>query len=315
MEKDSIEIVKYNPDYKEVWNEFVESSKNGTFLFNRGYMDYHSDRFEDYSFLIFRKNSLYCLLPANIQGDTVFSHQGLTYGGLIMNQKNTAEGILKVFGVLKDYLRGKNIKNLVYKPIPHQYHLLPAEEDLYALFRYNAKLKARNLSSVILQKNRIPFSTLRRRMVKKADSSGLTVGESGDFFTFWEILKDNLQKKYNALPVHTYHEIKYLAALFPQIKLFCATKDGKMLGGVLCYFTGNVIRVQYISANQEGKDTGAIDAIFNYLLNKECYQNIPYFDFGTSNEDEGRFLNETLIYQKEGFGGRGICYDTWEMEI
>ena len=38
-------IELYTPEQKTNWNVFIENAKNSTFLFNRDYMDYHSDRF------------------------------------------------------------------------------------------------------------------------------------------------------------------------------------------------------------------------------------------------------------------------------
>ena len=39
------------------------------------------------------------------------------------------------------------------------------------------------------------------------------------------------------------------------------------------------------------------------------------FDFGISTEQGGRYLNEGLIFQKEGFGARTVVYDTYELNI
>ncbi|MCH5234187.1 MAG: GNAT family N-acetyltransferase [Muribaculaceae bacterium] len=320
------EIKKYTPDLKNIWNEFVESSKNGTFLFNREYMDYHADRFVDNSFLIFKKGKLYCLLPANRKEETLYSHQGLTYGGLVMNEKCSVEGVLRAFDVLIEKLRQEGIKKFIYKPIPHIYHSIPSEEDLYALFRHDAKLTVRNISSTINIYSKIKFSTLRNRMVKKAQKYNLTISQSFDFDFFWAILKENLKTRYNAQPVHSLEEIQRLAQTFPDhIKLWTAiapdlsgsSQTGKMLAGIVCYYTKTAIHVQYISATPEGKRSGGVDLIISHLIDKESEnrRSIEWFDLGTSNEDGGRYLNESLIYQKQGFGGRAVCYDTYEIEI
>ena len=319
----NIEIVKYNPDHKEIWNAFVESSKNGTFLFNRDYMDYHSDRFLDFSLLVFRKKKLYCLLPANIRevGDTkvIYSHQGLTYGGLVMGDKCTAEGVMQVFDELKDYLKEKGITKFVYKPVPYIYHSLPSEEDLYALFRNDAKLIVRNISSTISLYNPLKLNKDRREAVRRAQRNGLYVKTSTNYDAFWKILEDNLMITYGAKPVHSLEEIKRLVDLFPdKIKIqgsFKKDENGeKMLAGIVCYLMGNTVHAQYISATPEGKKMGAVDLIVNNLIEKykEGNSKVEYIDLVTSNEENGRVLNETLIYQKEGFGGRAVCYDTYE---
>ena len=314
-----INIERYNPDYRNLWNEFVESSKNGTFLFHRDYMDYHADKFTDSSYLFFRKGKLYALLSACISDHTLFSHAGLTYGGLVMNEKCTAEGILDVFDVLVRNLKENGLKRMVYKPVPHIYHRLPAEEDLYALFRHNARLTARNISSAADLKRPLKPAKDRTEALKRAAKAGIEVRASEDFDKFWEILENNLCRKYNASPTHSLEEIKCLHARFPDsIKLWAAYINNEMVGGTVCYITPKTIHTQYISATDIGKKSGAIDMLIIYLKDyhiPELYPDVAWFDLGTSNENGGKVLNESLIYQKEGFGCRGICYDTYEIDI
>jgi predicted N-acyltransferase len=155
----------------------------------------------------------------------------------------------------------------------------------------------------------------RRYGINKAKAHGVTVDESQDLKGFWEVLTFNLRNKYDSCPVHSLEEIELLHDRFPQqIRLFTASKDGKVLGGTVLYITSTVVHTQYISANLEGKQWRVIDALFDYLLH-ECDWQQRYFDFGTSNEEDGRILVEPLIYQKEGFGGRGICYDWYEWTL
>ena len=75
-----------------------------------------------------------------------------------------------------------------------------------------------------------------------------------------------------------------------------------------------IVHVQYISANYEGKELGALDMLFDYLINTQ-YKEYDYFDFGQSTEQMGNFLNENLLFQKEGFGGRGVIYPVYEINI
>ena len=313
-----IDIIKYSPEHKGIWNEFVESSKNGTFLFNRDYMDYHSHRFHDNSYLIYRKNKLYALLPANIREDVIYSHQGLTYGGLIMGEKCSSEGVLEVFAELLWKLKSEHISRLVYKPVPSLYHKYPSDEDLYALFRNNAVLTVRNISSTLPLDHPYRFNKDRREAVRRAIHNGVTVENSTNFPDFWRILEGNLMSTYGAKPVHTLSEIQSLVQLFPnKIQLWCAFKDGSMIGGMVCYNFPTAIHAQYISASPEGKKYGAVDLIVHHILNNAHKEkkDLRWFDLGTSNEDGGRILNESLVYQKEGFGGRGICYDTYEVKL
>ena len=126
------EITRYTAAQSAEWNEFVERSKNGTFLFHRSYMDYHADRFTDHSLMVWNKGRLSALLPANEHDGTLYSHQGLTYGGLITNQHTTTAFVCDTFEAINNYLAQQGITQVIYKAIPWPYHLLPAEEDLYA---------------------------------------------------------------------------------------------------------------------------------------------------------------------------------------
>lgn len=309
-------IKRYSDNNKQLWNDFLTSAKNATFLFHRNYMDYHSDRFADHSLMVYKGEKLYALLPANQKEGTLFSHQGLTYGGLITNAKATANDVCQVFVSINNYLREHGFNKVVYKSIPWIYQQLPAEEDLYAIIKEcHAHISVRNVASVINMHNPLKWNRDRHYGANKAHTDGIVATESQDYAAFWQVLDDNLMRTYQAKPVHTLDEILLLKSRFPnQIKLYVSKREDVVLGGTLLYVTPQVVHAQYISATPEGKHAHAIDALFRKIL-KEDYKNIPYFDFGTSNEQQGKVLNTSLIYQKEGFGGRAVCYDTYEWEL
>jgi hypothetical protein len=310
------EIVRYTPERAGEWNAFVAESKNGTFLFDRNYMDYHSDRFADHSLMFFYKENIYALLPAHQQDDSLMTHMGLTYGGLIMSSKCTVAMVMTLFDELNDYLRHHGIRHVLYKCVPWIYHRMPAEEDLYAMFRKcNPRLVARDFGSVIPQGNTIRWERIRRRALKRAVEAGITVEQSNDYAAFWQVLSDNLMQKYGVKPVHTLEEMLLLRDRFPEnIVLWNAVKDSQVVAGIVVYITPQVVHAQYSSATPEGKRLGAIDAIYDRIINHE-YAGYPYFDFGRSTEDRGSYLNEELIFQKEGFGARGMCWDWYEWDV
>ena len=312
------EVRQYTREQVLEWNNFVENSKQGTFLFNRAYMDYHADRFLDCSLMVYRKGRLYALLPANKIDTTFYSHQGLTYGGLLTNTKVCAEDICKVFLAINEYLNKQGFKHVVYKSIPWIYHKYPAEEDLYALLNVcKARLTIRDISTTIPLLQHLKFTESRKSGIRKAIHSELTIAESEDMEAFWRILNDNLSNKYNTHPVHSLAELKLLKSRFPKsIRLFMAfNKVGNPTGGTLIFETPQVIHTQYISASPEGKSLGSLDLLFDYLINKVYVDRQGYFDFGKSTEENGRKLNAPLIFQKEGFGGRGVCYDSYEWDV
>ena len=311
-----MEIRRYRREDKELWNSFVSKARNATFLFDRKYMDYHADRFDDNSFMFYYKGKLKAVLPANVAGDTLYSHQGLTYGGLLLDKKATVEDVLECFDSLNSWLCENGISKVVYKALPWIYQQYPSEEDLYALtWKCKAQLISRNIASTIVIDNKLKFAESRKSGIRKALSLNIEVGESNDVDGFWHVLEDNLGNRYNAKPVHTASEMKLLMSRFPNnIKLYVAKMNGEIVGGTLIYVTPQVVHTQYISASVEGKKHGALDLLFDYIINK-VYANCRYFDFGKSTEQGGAYLNEPLIFQKEGFGGRGVCYDWYQWEL
>ena len=311
-----MEIRRYRREDKELWNFFVSKARNATFLFDRNYMDYHADRFDDNSFMFYHKGKLKAVLPANVAGDTLYSHQGLTYGGLLLDKKATVEDVLECFDSLNSWLRENGISKVVYKALPWIYQQYPSEEDLYALtWKCKAQLISRNIASTIVIDNKLKFTESRKSGIRKALSLNIEVGESNDVDGFWHVLEDNLGNRYNAKPVHTASEMKLLMSRFPNnIRLYVAKMNGEIVGGTLIYVTPQVVHTQYISASVEGKKHGALDLLLDYIINK-VYANCRYFDFGKSTEQGGAYLNEPLIFQKEGFGGRGVCYDWYQWEL
>jgi len=311
-----MKIIRYSKECKCQWDTFVKQTKNSHFFFHRDYMEYHSDRFEDFSLLFFdEKDKLIAMLPANVKDDTLYSHQGLTFGGFLVDHKMKVATMIDLFIELKNFLKEKNIKKLIYKSIPHIYHKLPAEEDRYALFLNDAKLFRQDVTATIDLTNKLKYQEQRKRAVKKAIKNGLMVEESENLEQYWKVLEKTLKDKHNSKPVHSVDEIVKLHNLFPEnIKLFVAKKDDEILSGTVIFENENIVHTQYLANSQKGKELGALDLVIDRLIN-EVYKDKKYFDFGISNENNGRYLNIGLINQKEGFGARAVVHDFYELKI
>ncbi len=310
------QITPYQPSDADAWNGFVARSKNATFLFHRQYMDYHADRFHDASLMVWWKGRIVALLPANRSGDVLCSHDGLTYGGLLMDEKATAERVAVLFSELNDYLRREGFHAVRYKPVPWIYHQYGAEEDLYALFKVcRAQLVGRDIAAMVCMNHPLPWRDIRRHGALVARRQGCVVSETEDYTAFWQILTNNLQQKYSVAPVHTLDEIRLLHSRFPQqIRLFVAMIGGRVEGGAVVYVCRQTVHVQYIAASAEGKRLHVLDALFEHLLQPTTF-GCRYFDFGKSTATDSCDLNASLAYQKEGFGARSICYDTYQWTL
>lgn len=310
-------ILRYTPEQRDAWDAFVATSRNGTFLLQRGFMDYHADRFTDHSLMFYTGRQLVALLPAEEHDGCLTSHRGLTYGGLILSDKATTAIVVDLMRALVDYLRALgNIRKLVYSPIPAFYATYPSEEDRYALFRLGARWTQSKVTSVIPTSRRYPLSTLRRRKVNLFKRMNLSIVEDRAFADFWAVLTQNLELRHATVPVHTVGEISLLEQRFPEhIHLHrVVNAEGATVGGAVVFETATTAHVQYIGSTQQGREQGALDGLFAHLIG-ERYAHKAYFDFGVSVEQGGRILNEGLIRQKESFGARAATYDTFEISI
>lgn len=311
-----LRVEPYSKELAPRWDRFVDESKNGTFLFRRGYMDYHAERFTDASLVIEDAAGQWLgLFPATRNGDRVSSHGGLTYGGLVSSEAMTTPRALATFDAIRSYYSDAGVTSVHYKTIPHLYHRLPAEEDRYALFRQGATLVRRDVLSVVAPHTPGPVQSRRRRAAAKAAKSGVVVGRSARWPEYWRLLAETLSARHAAAPVHSLDEIALLARNFPDnITLWLAELEGAPTAGVVVYDTGRVAHAQYIAANELGRETGSLDLLFLHLIG-EAYRDRHAFDFGISNEDQGRILNSGLIEQKEGFGARAVVHDFYDWAI
>lgn len=310
-----ITVKKYQPEYKTLWDGFVSKAKNATFLFYRDFMEYHSDRFEDFSLLVFKGEKLIALLPANVKSGTVCSHQGLTYGGLVVERKTKLSTCIEIFRQMLLFLEKEKITALEIKTLPPIYPDYPSDELLYIMFLLSAELQRRDTFSVVKPENPA-LSKDRKEGVKRGRKNGLIVKETVDFSTFWnEILIPNLEKKHKAFPVHSLEEISYLHSKFPEnIRQFNVYHDNTIVGGTTIFETKNVAHSQYISGNADKNTLGSLDFLHEHLLNA-VFKNKKYFDFGTSNENSGQHLNQGLSYWKESFGATIITQDFYKVSV
>lgn len=308
-------VKKYEQKDFAIWNDFIGQAKNATFLFHRNFMEYHKDRFDDFSLLIFENQKLVAVIPANKQGNSVHSHQGLTYGNLVYNDLARQSSIIEIFKSVLIFLNENKISKLNIKILPSIYNLKPAEEILYSLFLAEAKLIRRDSLSVIDLSQSNNLSKIRKRNFKKAASKELIIKEENNFESFWDkILIPNLYKRHNAKPVHSIEEISRLQSLFPQnIHQFNVYFEDKIIAGTTVFETETVAHSQYISKNEDENNLGALDFLFQYLI-QERFAKKRFFDFGISNENQGKNLNEGLSYWKESFGAGTIVHDFYEVE-
>lgn len=310
-------ITRYDASKRMEWDAFVGNSRQGTLLHRRGYMDYHSDRFTDFSLMAYRSGKLSALLPANITEDRkLCSHQGLTFGGWLTPMRHfNANDMLELSDEWMDWCRLHDIRDILYKPVPSIYHRIPADEDLYALFRLNASIETVNLSSAIDLSLPVGFNSMQRRHLKAAEAYSPWIRETDNAYEFMALVEECLKERHNAVPVHSAREMQMLRDRFPdEIRMFLCGVSEDPEAGVCVYDSAGVAHCQYIATSAEGRDRGTLTFLIHRLIT-EVFASRRWFDLGTSNEDSGRVLNAGLIRQKTSLGASGIAYPAYSIRI
>lgn len=309
VKKHSIKVIRYENQLKNNWDSFVNEAKNGTFLFQRNFMEYHSDRFDDFSLMFFSDNELVALLPACKRDTICYSHKGLTYGGLIVKKECKFQLYKDIFTSLIDFLNEQKLTELIIKTIPSIY-CETGNDELPFLHQFYGSSVEMNIGSVIYNRTEIAFSKSVVRNAKNAQKKGIEIRKSNDFTTFWsDLLLPRLEKRFNKKPIHSLDEIIYLKERFPdEIELHAAFLNDEMIAGTILFNNKNFVKSQYIASKSSYNKLGGLD-----LLHYEIIKNLKtdYFDFGTSSEDFSTAENSNLLAWKEQYGARTIVFPTY----
>ena len=313
-----VRIEKYSSEKEDIWNRFNKESKNSLFMFDRKYMDYHSDRFKDHSLLFYDEDKLIAILPLSEHGEELKSHGGLTYGGFITDSKMKQHTMMDCFETFISYAKENGFSKVTYKCIPHIYHNQPAEEDRFALFANGAQLVTVDVSTYVNLSSPLKMPKGRKAQISRAKREGVVIEELSsleDFEVFIDLENAVLNERHEVSAVHTGAELKLLKDRLPEnIHLFAAMKDGKMIAGTVVYEYDTVVHTQYMAADDEARTIGALDLAVATVIEK-YKDSKKWLDFGISTEHGKIYLNEGLCSQKEGFGGRTGVYEIWELNI
>lgn len=329
-------VIPYSINKKDLWNHFVSSSKSGSFILHRNFIDFQDEVYFDCSVLVYDvseisdteadhtldPNYLLAVFPANwVESERcVYSHQGLPYGGLILKDEVTAKEVANILqAIMLYYLRYMQAEKVIYKAIPYIYSAYPSAEDLYSLFRANAKLVDRQLSSALFIKNPIRMNPIRMRKAKRAIDYGfyidrLTDGDNVSLTAYWDLLT-RVKAENGTTPDHTLEDIARLMQNFPkEIKLYLVRSGSDIVSGAIVFECKRVAYIYYLVSTEEGRLQGAVDLLLRHLIN-ERYKQMEFIDMGPSNYRNRWDINESILHQKEEFGGRAVCYDTYEVYL
>jgi len=283
-------------------------------MHSRSFMDYHRDRFEDHSLIIYRGPIPVCILPANQVASILYSHQGLSYAGFIFNQKLQLHELERIFASLKSYCLESGIEEIYVKQVPDIYSTSSQDIIKILIDSYGAKLVKRDLNHVIQLPSQMEEREKRWR-VRNSNLVDVKIRQEKNFQFFWEdVLMPNLMERHNVTPVHTLEEIQNLADQHPDhIQQFNVYYEGELLGGTTLFIHSQVVHAQYISTTANGRHLKALDYLFFHLF--KVFQNKNYFSLGISSDPVSGKLNKGLVQWKESFGARPYINEHYILKI
>lgn len=310
-------IKKYSQDDYSIWNDFVAQSKNATFLFHRDFMEYHKDRFDDFSLLIFEDEKLRAILPANKKGNTIYSHQGLTYGGLVYLPKLKAEKVESILDEILLFLKENKFETFYYKPIPNLYFSEGNAAMDFFLLKRGAILERKEMNLAVNLQAPLKISKSKMKHFRRIENLDLDIFEEENFDPFWgKILEPRLAEKFNVKPVHSKEEMAFLKSKFPKnIRQYSAYRNDEIIAGITIFETKNVVKSQYGATSKVGEEFRALDFLFINLIHKYKRKGKHFFDMGIVGEENELGYNQGLLAQKEELGCSVYNQDFYKIEI
>jgi len=296
----SYQVIRYQEALKSQWDDFIAKSGNGTFLHRRAYMDYHADRFNDFSLMIFKDNVLVSTLPAHQQETQLIAHNGLTYSDFIFDKKVRIAPQIDLINASFDFLLNQGFTNLSVKTIPSFFHNQANESSLYLYHRMQGHLLEIK-PFFVLHTDNYQLNKDRKKNLKRIQKQNLSISDDIRYLKdYWHIVSKNLLLTHQTQPVHSLKEIQLLAQRFPeQIKLWTIFNQTEMLGGALLFVINKAIHFQYINADPVA-DKSAIDLLIFHII-EHYKKDYNFISFGSSSTGE-QGLNPGLTYWKESFG-------------
>ena len=310
-------VKKYDQNDYKIWNDFIAQAKNATFLFHRDFMEYHKDRFEDFSLLVYQDEKLISILPANKVANAVYSHLGLTYGGLVFTAKVKGAKVEAVLDAILYFLKENSFETFYYKPIPNFYFPEGNNEIDFFLFKRGAVLDRKEMNLAVNLELPLQISKSKLKHFRRIEDLDLDIMEEEDFNPFWEkILEPRLLEKFNVKPVHTKEEISLLKQNFPEnIRQYSVYQNDEIIAGITIFETENVVKSQYGATSKKGEEVRALDFLFINLIEKYKRNGKRFFDMGIVNEENESGYHSGLLKQKEELGCTVYNQDFYKIEI
>ena len=312
-------VTKYSDDFSTIWDDFVNTTNGGTLHSKRSFLNYHKDKFQDFSLMFKIKNKVVAILPAVIVDKKLISHPGASYGGLIYKENLKMESLLDINHVLNNICEQNNIESIEMR-FPYSIISKNHFDKLkYCLAKQTNKV-SREISQYIDLKShqRGSYSENFNRILKKDHKlTTQPTTNKEEVSKFYTLLEQNLLK-HNTKPTHTFKELIYLIDnLKDECKVFLTTdEEGHIVSGsFVLELTKNTAHTFYLCSDyrfiKKSPLVNTIDHMAKYYKNL----GFDHLNLGISTENKGENINLSLNNFKEKFNSCGTVRETFHINI
>ncbi len=319
-----LKITEANSRHLAQWDDFVESSVNGTIFHRQRFLSYHGKKFsgKEKHLIVLNGNNPWAQISLAVNdkkagpaaGGARSPYAG-SYGGFVFNAyPSYAEG-KELAALFINYLRQINISTFTLTPPLACCAASPVDTFYFNLLENGFTSLKRDISNVFCFKKDQPIDRMvsqrARRGARKAQTAGITTIHKGNVEHFWKTLTATY-RKLGVDPTHTLEEYKLLMRLFPeQIYVDVAYQNKTPVAGIACITVNPLVRSSfYLCQDPQYQDTQALSLLVMQALGCAQEEGFSYFDFGTSSAN--MVARENLFAFKENFSKIGFFRETFQ---
>lgn len=315
-----MEIIEYNSEWKEKWDQFVLESNNGTMFHLQKFFDYHKPGKFNFNHLIFlEKGNVIAVLPGSIINSTTFeSPIGASYGSIVTKDVKFSQA-MEIVQTLIDYGKSKGWKEIVLTSAPRVYEKHPNENLDFAMLWLGFKYDLHYISSAIKlfpEEDIISRfqQTVRRNIRKTLKDENVKVEINDRYDEFYPILVEN-KARHGVKPTHSYEDLLKLKELLPDnLKLFMVYYKNKPIAGSSLFICNPIVSLCFYNMLlYKYEHLKPIHRVMYEVVKWSTENGYQYVDIGVSQDTKAAnpmTPSMSLIDFKEKFDAKTVMRNT-----
>lgn len=305
-------------DFSSDFDEFIFDKNQQTIFSSKLFLSYHYEKFNTKVIIFTEKNNVVAFLPLSENFNSIISHPGSTYGGVVQLKKISEKALEVLISQFLDFLKKKKIKTYEFR-LPPKIFTLDSFDQINQSILKKCSLYFPEEESYVSLKTK-NFETLNTSNFAKGHKSEIklfmnnnenyfikTLNDTQEINQFYKILEKNLNK-FNKKPTHKVDELLYLIEKLPEnVLIKSLIKDEKILASVVNFILNDsTVHTFYSSFNYDAiGNKGALKYLYWELLKEYSRIGFEYFNFGID-QHYGEEENKSLRYFKNGFGSEQV---------